>query len=374
MRRSQGFSLVELMVAITLAMVVTAGVLAVFVASRHSFQSTAGTAALADSGRFALDFIQSSVRSAGYMACNNTQRQLSLLQPGPSAIFNNFGEALGGYEAVNTGPANAYAVTAAPVATDPTTGDWVSGVVGAPGLDAALAGQVVKNNDVLVVNSTLRNTQSVYVTTIVDGANTFVVNAPGGLLQNQFAVISDCAKSAVMWITADSGGATPTITHNAGPWPGNTAAALPVSFEVGSQVTPVDTTVFYIGQGADGDSALFASDLNAGANAPAGSFAASELVPDIEAMQVLYGMDTNGTQTVSDYVTADQVWVASPTNGFNAVISVKVAVLAASPPGAVPMPAAAPTYSLLGTTVTAPQDTRARQVFEITISVRSSAP
>src|SRR5208282_2913694 len=140
--------------------------------------------------------IQSSVRSAGYMACNNTQRQLSILQPGPSAIFNNFGQALGGYEAVSTGPANAYTATAAPVATDPSTGDWVSGVVGAPGLDAALAGQVVKNNDVLVINSTLRNTQSVYVTNIVDGAANFVVNAQGGLLPNQFAVISDCAKSA----------------------------------------------------------------------------------------------------------------------------------------------------------------------------------
>jgi type IV pilus assembly protein PilW len=94
-------------------------------------------------------------------------------------------------------------------------------------------------------------------------------------------------------------------------------------------------------------------------------FTANELVPDIEAMQVLYGLDTTGTQTVSEYVTADQV------PNFNSVMSVKVAVLAASPPASVPLPAVAPTYSLLGTTVTAPIDTRARQVFEITIAVRN---
>ena len=79
---------------------------------------------------------------------------------------------------------------------------------------------------------------------------------------------------------------------------------------------------------------------------------ATEMVPDIETMQVLYGVDTTGTQTVSEYVTAHQVV------DFNSVMSVKIAVLAASPPGAVPKPAGAPTYNLLGNTVTAPADTR----------------
>jgi type IV pilus assembly protein PilW len=362
--RARGFSIVELMVAVTMALMVTAGVLAVFVASRSSFQATAGTASLADGGRFALDFIQNSVRSAGYMACNTTQRQLSLLNAGPTPLYYNFSQALAGYEANGTAPGSAFTVSATPVAPDTITGDWVSG------LDGALAGLVVKNNDVLVVYSTLRNAQSVYVTTIVDGASNFVVNGQGGLLAHQLAVISDCAKSAVMWITGVSGSSPGvTVTHNAGGSPGNSAAALPVSFEVGSQVTPVDTTVFYIGQGADGDGALFSYDLNGGS-----TFTANELVPDIEAMQVLYGLDTNGTQTVSDYVTADQVPIVNPANGFNAVISVKVAVLAASPPGAVHLPKVASTYSLLGTSVTAPLDTRQRQVFEITISVRNSAP
>jgi type IV pilus assembly protein PilW len=127
-------------------------------------------------------------------------------------------------------------------------------------------------------------------------------------------------------------------------------------------VTPVDTVVYYIGQGQDGDSALFSYDLNAG-----NAFTASELVPDIEAMQILYGLDTNSTQTVSKYVTADQV------PDFNTVMSVKVALLAASPPGSAKSAVAA-TYTLLGTTVTAPIDTRERKVFEETIAVRNSLP
>ena len=92
---------------------------------------------------------------------------------------------------------------------------------------------------------------------------------------------------------------------------------------------------------------------------------ATELVPDIENMQVLYGVDTTGTQTVSEYVPAQQVV------DFNTVMSVKIAVLAASQPGAVPKPTSAQTYQLLGNTVTAPADTRSRQVFEITVSTRN---
>jgi type IV pilus assembly protein PilW len=356
MNRSRGFSLVELMIAVTLALLVTGGVLSVFVGSRSAFQSTSGTAALTDSGRFAFNFIQQSVRGAGYMACNTANRQISMLNNVATPIYYSFTQALGGYEANNTGVAGVYNVTAAPVVGDGTVADW------ALGLDAALSGLVVKNNDVFVVRSTLPGTQTAYVTAIVDGASNFTVNNSSGLQNNQLAVISDCAKSAVFQVRGVAPvGANSVISHNAGGFPGNNVSPFPVSFSVGSQVTAVNTIAYYIGVGADGDGALFAQTLNA-----TSAFTAQELVSDVEAMQVLYGVDTTGTQTVSQYVTADLV------ADFNTVMSVKIALLTASPPGAVTRPAAAPTYSLLGTIVTVPQDTRARQIFEMSIAVRNS--
>jgi type IV pilus assembly protein PilW len=358
MIRTRGFSLVELMVAITLAMIVTAGVVSVFVGSRSAFQATSGTAALTDSGRFALNFIANSVRSAGYMSCTTAPNMQGILNAGATPLPYTFNEALGGFEANTTGPGAAYTVATPPVTADGSTGDWISG------LDAALSGLAVKNNDVLVVRSTLRNVQSVYVSAIVDGASTFTVNTQGPLANGQLAVISDCAKGVVFQINGIAPpGANAVITHNAGGVPGNSTAAFPVSFATGSEVTPVDTLVYYIGRGADGDGALFSYDLNA-----TNAFTANELVPDIEAMQVLYGLDTNSTQIVSEYVTADQV------GNFNTVMSVKVALLAASAPGSVHQPAVAATYNLLGTVVTAPIDSRSRQVFEETIAVRNSLP
>ncbi len=358
MKKAHGFSMVELMVAITLALIVTTGVISVFVGSRTAYQSTAGVGAVADGGRFALDFLQQGIRNAGYLACGTAQRAISIMNPGATPLPFTFTQALGGFEANNTGGAGAYAIAAPPVAPDAALGDW------AAGLDAALAGLVVKNADVLVVRETLRNSQASYVTAIVDGDNKFSVNVQGNLAANQIAVISDCAKAAIMQIDSPPAGApgNVVITHNAAGIPGNNVSAFPVSFGIGSQVTPIDTIVYYIGTGADGDGALFAYDLNAGT-----AFTATELVPDIESMQVLYGVDTNGTQTVAEYLTADQVV------DFNTVISVKIAVLAASQPGSMSIPVVAPTYTLLGNTVTAPRDSRARQVFEITVGVRNSA-
>jgi type IV pilus assembly protein PilW len=362
MKRWRGFSLVELMVAITLAMIVTAGVISVFIGSRSAFEATSGTAALTDGGRFALNFIANSVRGAGYMSCTTAPNVVGILNAG-SPLAYGFNEALQGFEAVGTGPTvGAYAVAAAPVA-DGTAGDWVGG------LDATLVGLPVQNNDVLVVRSTLKDAQTVYVQTIVDGAPSFTVNTNGSLAAGQLAVISDCGTKGVVFQITGAPPTTPpvlgaTITHNAGGGPGNASSSFPpsLSFSPGAQVTPVDTVVYYIGVGADQDSALFAYDLNA-----TGSFTASELVPDIEAMQILYGVDTTKTQTVTDYVTADKVV------DFNTVMSVKVALLAASAPGSA-HPTGAKTYNLLGTTVTAPNDTRSRQVFQETIALRNALP
>ena len=72
MKRVRGFSMIELMIAVMLAMLVTGAVISVFVGSRQAFQSTSGSAALSDGGRFAINFLEQSVRNAGFMACNTS--------------------------------------------------------------------------------------------------------------------------------------------------------------------------------------------------------------------------------------------------------------------------------------------------------------
>jgi hypothetical protein len=164
-------------------------------------------------------------------------------------------------------------------------------------------------------------------------------------------------------------------------YPGNAGGSLQpnIDFEVGAQVDPVDVTVFYVGVGADGDGALFKYEGNGGVLGSPASVN-QELVPDVENMQILYGIDTGPgvpTQTAAQYVTADQVEMDSSTTDFNGVISVKIALLVASPPGAVPsgVGATASPPTLLGDdwAMTA-ADNRMRKVYEQTMFLRNMSP
>jgi type IV pilus assembly protein PilW len=377
MKRQSGFTMVELMVAITLSIMVAGALLSVFLSTNNSYRSTSGSASFTDSGRIALDIIQQSIRSSGFMACSTVQRQITMLNPvGPSPLYRNIGAAtpgnpalpfpgaMFGYEAANTAPGNALILPARPVIADGNAADWIGG------LDAAIiasAGPPVKGSDVLVTNYALAQSQPVYLTNYTPGNSFMTVNSIGALQAGQIATVSDC-KGSISFQVVGVGG---NVINFGGGF--NNAGALPYTPEPGSEVMPVGTKVYYIGVGADGDGALFVYDTNGTT-----VFTAQELVPDVEAMQILYGIDSlPATYTTSDYVTANNV-----TNGFlpslpgsatwNNVLSVRFALLVASPPGAIPLPAAALTYNLLGTTVTAPIDTRSRQVFEITVSARNA--
>ena len=127
--------------------------------------------------------------------------------------------------------------------------------------------------------------------------------------------------------------------------------------------------MFYVGVGSDGEGALFVFDTNSST-----SFSAPvELVPDVENMQLLYGIDTTGAKAVTEYVTADKVATLGITGDFNSVIDVKLSLLLVGPLGSAVAPSSVPSFSLLGTAVTAPIDSKLRAVFTTTFTLRNNA-
>ena len=381
-RLEAGFSMVELMIAIALSLVVTLAVISVFAGSRAAYRSTSGVAGLTDGGRFALNFIQQSARIAGYVACteapgqneSTANNQTIVLNTGQDVLANavgtlayDFRAGVDGFEASGTGPAAGAVTVSATPTVDGNNGDW------APLIDPAFTSGTttqVKGSDVVAFRESTGVTPAYLVgAAIVPGTpvTTLQVNNTAGLQVGQIAAISNCALAVPFQITGITPGQPGTVSFSgsAGVGPGNTGTPLELPFMPGALIMPLTTVVYYIGVGADGDSALKRLDLN-GANGP-GVFTDEEIVPDIENMQVLYGVDTNLSLTPGEYVTADAV------PDFDQVVSIEVAVLAASPPGSSSgPPIAGRTYNLLGTTVTAPTDNRIRQVFQMTIALRNS--
>ena len=363
-RLHHGFSLVELMVALTLALIVTAGVLSVFVGTRTVYQSTSGVASLTESGSFALNFLEQSIRGAGYVACNHAtlSTNVNLLDATGQPLAYDFRYGVEGYEA-NANLPNGGSVTLPSTPTaDQSGSDWT------PALDseffAALTKGAVSGSDVLVIRSSTPRTAEAYLAAdVASGATEIQVTSGSALTALQPAAISDCTESVTFLVApsaSPTGGSPATI---------KLTNSLPIGFSTGAVITPVTTLVYYIGIGSDGDAALRCLQLQGGAATGDSPFLDQEMVPDIENMQVLYGIDTTGTQTASTYLTADQV------ADFSTVVSVKVAVLAASPANlATPIPGSTlPPFNLLGTPVSVPNDTRKRRVFTTTVTVRSAA-
>jgi type IV pilus assembly protein PilW len=365
-RGEHGFSLIELMVAVTLSLLLSGAVVSVFVGSHGAYQATAGMGSLADGGRFALGTIQESARGAGFLECNHATSTTSqtILNSLASALAYDFRFGVGGYEATGTSPGNTLTLATNPVA-DATVADWSPVLDGA--FNAAINRQV-KGNDVVALRSSVARGAPAYTNAdIPNGAGSFVVSNASTLQAGKLAVISDCTKSIAFQVGAVAGGAPATInlTGVTGA-PGNSAAALPFGFSRGALVSPLTTVVYYIGVGTNGYSALKRLELIDGKVNGAQIFTDEEISPDIENMQVLYGIDTNGTHVASAYVTANQV------ADWNTAVAVRVAVLSAGPTGSMPRPSAARTFNLLGTTVTTPLDTRLRKVFDITITLRNA--
>jgi type IV pilus assembly protein PilW len=367
-RRAQaGMTMVELMIAAALSIFVIGAALSLFVANRNTASSSIAVSAVSDNGRIALDFISESVRSGGYMACNatndlrqiapGTTRQLSILSPGPTPVQRNYTAAFGGFEAAGTAPGGAVNVAAIPVAADGNNGDWTN--VG--GLDGLLTGLVTQGTDVLVVRESKPQAIPIYTTAPFltgTGQIALTVSGVGTLAAGQFAVISDCIVSTAFQV-GGAGGNTVTTAGGLDLFGGD----LQWNYDVTDSITPVDMTIYYVGPGRDTDSSLWSYDET--------TAQFQELVPDVENMQVLYGIAPTNPNQVTQYVTANLV------ADFNQVVSVKIALLVASPPGqaavTVPTVATVQAFSLLETTVTPPLDTRLRKVLDTTIAVRNAA-
>jgi type IV pilus assembly protein PilW len=246
-----------------------------------------------------------------------------------------------------------------------------------------LQGLAVKYSDVLVVHGTLqtpagKQTPPTTVTAFNTGSVT--VNDATGFQVGGLAVVSDCAKAEVFQITGITG-QTISFAANATMSMGNTSALIP--FSSGELFIPT-TSIYFVGVGSDGDGALMRGDL-AAKNDNSGTYylQLNEIVPDVENMQILYGVNPAGAESATSYVTADQAAAQCPgfptTNAasFNCVRSVQIGFVVASPLQTVNKPAAAQVLAVLGTTINAPAtptDTRQRTVYQVTVALRNTLP
>jgi type IV pilus assembly protein PilW len=349
-----GFSLVELMVSMTISLILLAGALSILYSTKLTSSENERIARIQEAGRTALELIRQDARASGYAGCARPHNASSGFTYNTTGLNSNtllwdFSKPVYGFEATSATawtPALDPAIPASPV---PATGSDV--VV----LRTARSGSPVFRSNAGAAGSAA-------IAVDRDPNITLITPTP--------MIISDC-RTAEIFVASGftSTGATATILHATGGAPaGNSSGSLTNAYQIGALLQPVQTVIYYVASCtavAGPCTALTPPALwqIVGSDQPGGS-TPQELIQGVEALQVKYGVDTDGDFLANNYVTADAV------AAWTKVVSINLAILVRSI-DQTGVEQDNKTYSLLGTAYGPFNDRRSRSVYTTTISLRN---
>lgn len=313
-----GLSLVELLIAMALGLLLTLGVTQIYLSSSVTYRQTQGQAHAQESARFVSAVLTPDLRTAGSFGC-----LAQMGRPLDQIVDNRLNgsltvpltQALQGWEYTGTGLNDS--ITLAGILATPGAGNWDSGTAGT-NLPASLAGSVVTNSDVVIINALTPLGVSVNAATPQNG-NSINLTGGSGVGANHvvLATRGDCSEGELFQQIDNASASSVTMGDNT-VTPGNDSNVFNLSYDSQTKIYEFTTMAYYIGQGTNGEPALFRR-LMIPLQAP------QELVSGVETLQILYGVDTAGTNAADDYVPADLV------ANWDSVVSVRFSVMTRSP-------------------------------------------
>ena len=364
---ARGITLIELLTAMVISLVVLLAVGTVYLSTKRSYNVQDEFAKMQESALFAFQFLTQDLGQAGFAGCSPIINNLLNTTAVNDGLFN-FTDGIYGWEYTGTGPGTAFPIATLTPAPAGSAGSWADNVP--QGLHASLAGLVIPGTDVVVIKTSSELSGLVPTADILPADASITFAAPTLMSQGQVVLISDCDK-ADLFMNSDTP-ADVTLSRGAacaGFLPCNKGGASFSHQYKMADVRLITTTsrAYFIGQGANGEPALFRFNYNLGT---AGAVP-EELVEGVENMQVLYGEDLDGPPfTPTRYVTINNV-----TNMAN-IVSVRISLLMRSP-GETNRPLDTRTFLLggataaTGVTINPIDDRRMRKVFTSTIVLRN---
>ncbi len=335
--KQHGLSLVEILIAITISVVLLAGVEKVFVSSKQTYRVQDALSRVQENARFAADFLTRNIRMAGYSGCNNLSSPVNMVDLDKDGIADPFTE----------------------FTTDALMGLEYSDLPVALTSSVSLtAAEVEPNTDVIILMNAAPNENVTLVGNLdVSNANIQLNSAAVGLYQaKDVLIVSDCEDTDIFAATnVSASGSKVTIAHSNTV---NTGNFLSKTYGQDAVVLKLDKIAYYIGTNANGNPALFRKRLG-----NASAMITEELVEGIEDMQFQYGEDLNGDGVANRYVDAD-------TAGINManIVSVRFGLLVETVEDNI---ASAPQdYTFKGVTTT-PADRRLRRAFYTVTKLRN---
>lgn len=324
-KKAAGFSLVELMVALSIGMILLAATSSILVSSKKTYTLNDSLARLQENGRIAMQIISRDIRATGYFGCAD---DISSINNGlvDEDAFSFSGKIR--LEAVDFG--NASSISSA--TWTPST-NLVS--------DLNLDPPPLPNTDAIAMRLGRTVNADLDVEMNQESSEMKINKLTTGITTGDILMITDCSSADIFQVTnyqQDTGGFDHILhTKGGGPTgvtPGNKEGSLVKSYGEDAKFLKFDTIVYYIATGASNEPSLFRASLVKGV------LITQELVEGVENLQLLYGKDLNSDRIPDVYLPANgpvgesidngKSGVAALTIEWSNVVSVRVAILARS--------------------------------------------
>lgn len=301
--RQAGLSIIEIMIALLLGALLTAGMVQIFTSNSQSFRVNEATARTQEAGRMSVDMLARALRNAGYFGCfpvNGVTNNLDATDDDYDASLHEFR-----MEGIFSESASR------PGAALPGT-DWflVSGLKSG-GVSVHSAANI--DSVVFDVNETASE--------LVDGAIIMVSDCNYGDI---FQLSGDAQSlgSGQYRLQANTGSGAPSndFSGNAPPGCSSGSNCFSAVYPAGAQVLFPYNEIYYIGTGANGTPGLFVINSRRNPGTPV------ELVSGVEDMRVRYGIGTAESGVTGWQTNADSI------SDWSTVIAVEISLLVRSGP------------------------------------------
>ncbi|PHS30717.1 MAG: hypothetical protein COA95_08410 [Methylophaga sp.] len=330
----KGFTLIEIMIALTLGLFLMAGVVQVFLGTKQTNRMQENLSRMQENARFAMYFLTEDIRKVAFdggvcgrgkminNAINDLDSSSAEYQFKTLPIFSSLSGAIGGTDNDGLNGSDSISIRA----------------LGSLGSGVALTAPLALVSDELPVDSS--------------GANNFT--------EGDIVLVTDCKFSDIVQITNNPSSGT-TLEHTTGspPAPGNKTGNL--SFTYGT-----NAKVYLLAAATAGNTGLAGITYTIGPdiNTPGLAIGGQQLVPGIENMQILYGQRGSGDNVY--FVPANTADL-----DMEKVISIRISLLVRSLDDFVATSPQGYFYNGVDVSGAAIPDNRLRKIYTSTIAIRN---
>jgi type IV pilus assembly protein PilW len=256
--RLRGVTLVELMIALVIGLILTAGATQIFLGSKETYRTSEALSRVQENGRMALQLLAREIRQADYFGCQDNLTSV-FSQLNTTAGFDPLGD--GGLDVSDdTGPNDTDSITLRSVKAD---------------------------DDLYLTNQPSGN------------AETLTMNEPRAVAQGDIMIITDCRSADMFQVTNDPiNNNSDQVNHNSGGShdPGNQNVDLSRTYGPGTTALTFRQVQYDINQ-ADGR--FF---LRRQVNQNTSNSSSENIIPGVVDFQLTYGVDSGGDAVVDYYV------------------------------------------------------------------------